>query len=289
MVGVAVAVGGGAALAETRSVDEFAFLSERGGLSAVVFSHGGKTTTLAREANGPPTWFRDGRRVAYTADGKVHVVTIGGRRAAVAGCRGKVAVAPDGRAVICEASGDADGFNHVNLVSGRVTLLGSNDEGLGDTTPQDPAWAADGTIALLPSFDSPIFLYRLRGSGSDLRLSQPLRRIAYPTEGSTTPQDPAFSPDGRLLAFTMCSNCTAGDSSRAQIWIADVRSGKLVRRITKRGWQPSWSPSGNELAFASDMHGNLEIYTIRRDGSNLRRITFSRAADTEPAWRPRPR
>ena len=131
--------------------------------------------------------YRDGRRIAYTADGKVHVVTIGGRRRAVAGCRGKLAVAPDGRAVICEGSGDADAFHHVNLVSGQVTLLGSNDDGLGDTTPQDPAWAADGTIALIPSTDSPIFLYRLRGSGTALRLSQPLREIAYPTDGTETP------------------------------------------------------------------------------------------------------
>jgi Tol biopolymer transport system component len=290
-VGVAVALGGGAAEADTSGVNEFAFLSERGGVSSVVLAHGGKTTTLARNADGPPTWFRDGRRLAYAAAGKVHVVTIGGRRRAIAGCRGKIAVAPSGRAVICEGSGDADAFHHVDLVSGRVTLLGSNDDGLGDTTPQDPAWAADGTIALIPSTDSPIYLYRLQGSGIDLRLSRPLREIAYPN-GAETPHDPAFSPDGRWLAFTVCGACRpseAGDRSRAQIWIADVRSGKLVRRLTKRGWQPSWSPTGNELAFVSDMHGDVEIYTVSRDGSNLRRITFRPAADTEPAWRPRPR
>ena len=289
-IGVAVVPGGGAAEAETSSVDEFAFLSERRGSSAVVFAHGGTTTTLARHADGPPTWFRDGRRVAYTASGKVHVVTIGGRRRAVGGCRGNVAVAPDGRAVVCEGSGDADAFHHVDLASGQVTLLGSNDDGLGDTTPQDPAWAADGTIALIPSTDSSIALYRLRGSGSNLRLSRPLREISQPP-GAETPHDPAFSPDGRLLAFTICSNCQIDpeNRSRVEIWIADVRSGKLVRRLTARGGQPSWSPTGNELAFASDVHGDVEIYTIRLDGSNLRRITFSRAADTQPAWRPRPR
>ena len=92
-IGVAVVPGGGAAEAETSSVDEFAFLSERRGFSAVVFAHGGTTTTLARHADALPTWFRDGRRVAYTASGKVHVVTIGGRRRAVGGCRGNVAVA----------------------------------------------------------------------------------------------------------------------------------------------------------------------------------------------------
>ena len=69
-VGVAVALGGGAAEADTSGVNEFAFLSERGGVSSVVLAHGGKTTTLARNADGPPTWFRDGRRLAYAAAGR---------------------------------------------------------------------------------------------------------------------------------------------------------------------------------------------------------------------------
>jgi hypothetical protein len=288
-------VSGEAALAETNGTREIAFLSQRHGGSSVIVAGAGTLSTLARNANGPPVWFGDGRRIAYTGsdnlDTRLHVFTIGGRRRDFRGCRGKVAVAPDGRSVICEGSGEADAFNHVNLVTGTVTLLGSNDEGLGDTTPKDPAWAADGTIALLPSTDAPIFLYRLRGADADLRLGKPLRQIESPRSGS--PTDPDFSPDGRWLAFaTNCSFSCPGHPANTrvrEIWIADVRTGNIVRRVVKRGWQPSWSPTGDELAFASDMRGDVEIYTVQTNGHNLRRMTFSRRADTEPAWRPQAR
>ena len=37
---------------------------------------------------------------------------------------------------------------------------------------------------------------------------------------------------------------------------------------------PAWSPTGDLIAFASDRDGpTFEIYTIRPDGSELRRIT----------------
>ena len=250
-------------------------------------------TTLARDANGPPVWFRDGKRLAFTTNREktkptqLQVVTIGGGHRTLWGCRGKVAAAPDGRAVICEGADEADAFNHDNLVTRAVTRLGSNDDGLGDTTPQDPAWAADGTIALIPRTEAPILLYRLRGSVESLRLSQPLGDIEYRYEVDGTPHDPDFSPDGRWLAFTTSKGYSA--SRPRQIWIADVKTGKIVRRLTKRGWSPSWSPTGAELAFASDRHGDVEIYVARADGSNVRRITFSRGADTEPAWRPQVR
>ena len=136
---------------------------------------------------------------------QLRVARIGDGHRTLAGCRGKVALAPNGRAVICEGPGDAEVFNHVNLVTGLITVLGENDEGLGDTTPEDPAWAADGTIALKPSFESSLGLYRLRGTVGNPRLSRPLRTIEYPRDevyvyGGHI--DPDFSPDGRWLAFT---------------------------------------------------------------------------------------
>lgn len=280
-----LAIGGGAAEAETKGTLELAFLSERSGGSSVLVAGAGSIKTIARNTTGPPVWFRDGKRLAFTDESGVQIVTLGERRRSVAGCRGNIALAPNARSVICEGSGDADAFHHVNLITGHVTLLGSNDDGLGDTTPQDPAWAVDGTIALIPSTDAPIFLYRLRGSGPDLRLSRPLRQVDYPRQsGVGAPHDPDYSPDGRWLAFTWTCDCRADE--RNQIWIADARSGKLVRRVTSRGWGPSWSPTGGELAFASDMHGDTEIYTAQIDGRNIRRMTFSRGRDTEPAWRP---
>ena len=41
-----------------------------------------------------------------------------------------------------------------------------------------------------------------------------------------------------------------------------------------------------QIAFSSDRDGNLEIYTIDTDGTNLVRLTNNPARDTQPAWSP---
>jgi len=37
---------------------------------------------------------------------------------------------------------------------------------------------------------------------------------------------------------------------------------------------PSWSPDGTRLAFASNRDGNYEIFTMGEDGSEVRQVTF---------------
>ncbi|PJF42355.1 MAG: hypothetical protein CUN50_04390, partial [Candidatus Thermofonsia Clade 1 bacterium] len=44
--------------------------------------------------------------------------------------------------------------------------------------------------------------------------------------------------------------------------------------------------SREDILFVSDYEGNREIYAIRPDGSNLRRLTYDPAEDVSPAWSP---
>jgi TolB protein len=48
----------------------------------------------------------------------------------------------------------------------------------------------------------------------------------------------------------------------------------------------SWSPDGTRILFQSDREGNSEIYTIKADGSDLRRLTDNPANDENPTWSP---
>lgn len=52
---------------------------------------------------------------------------------------------------------------------------------------------------------------------------------------------------------------------------------------------PSWSPDGQRLAFTSshEIIGTYfawQVYTIRRDGTGLQRMTDDRAEKSNPVW-----
>ena len=49
---------------------------------------------------------------------------------------------------------------------------------------------------------------------------------------------------------------------------------------------PTWSPDGKSLAIVLTRDGSAQIYLVRPDGSDLRRVTFSGEIDTEPTFSP---
>jgi TolB protein len=52
-------------------------------------------------------------------------------------------------------------------------------------------------------------------------------------------------------------------------------------------WWPTWSPDGERIAFVSRRQGgNVDIYVMNADGSNLVRLTYHDAADAQPSWSP---
>ena len=62
-----------------------------------------------------------------------------------------------------------------------------------------------------------------------------------------------------------------------------------LRRITAEAGlqiQPSWSPDGEFVAYASDRHGNMDIVIQPVSGGAVRQITNDPADDYEPAWSP---
>ena len=81
---------------------------------------------------------------------------------------------------------------------------------------------------------------------------------------------PAWSPDGRSLAFT-----TSRDGN-PEIYVMDLQT-KVVQRITRHhgiDTEPAWSPNGQQLVFTSDRSGRPQIYRINRDGTGVERLTF---------------
>ena len=75
----------------------------------------------------------------------------------------------------------------------------------------------------------------------------------------------------------------------SDIYLLNGSSGDIQRRLTRsRGIDisPTWSPSGDQIAFISDREGTPQIWLMDRDGSRQRRLTFQGKYNQSPRWSP---
>ncbi len=91
---------------------------------------------------------------------------------------------------------------------------------------------------------------------------------------------PAISPDGSLIAvsrWTVASN-------QNQLWLME-RDGSQPRRVIDgSGWDPTWSPDGTQLLYASDRDGSNQLWVVHVDGSGLHQITHLPAFRGRSDW-----
>ncbi|MCJ7628491.1 MAG: S41 family peptidase [Longimicrobiales bacterium] len=82
---------------------------------------------------------------------------------------------------------------------------------------------------------------------------------------------PAISPDGTTIVFTYM-----GD-----LYSVPVSGGAAVALTTHpaHDFMPVWSNDGQQIAFASDRHGNFDIYVMPATGGEARRLTVHSAAE----------
>lgn len=115
--------------------------------------------------------------------------------------------------------------------------------------------------------------------GYHLRLTRPGRRPRLVAHG----QDPAFSPDGGMLAFTRDDD---HDRSAQGIWIARG-DGTRRRALTYSDDSlPVWAPGGRKIAFLRDGSSGYRLFVIKPDGTGKRRLAGKAAGTTGIAWSP---
>ncbi len=93
--------------------------------------------------------------------------------------------------------------------------------------------------------------------------------------------DPDISRDGKLLVFSSLRHAPNPDLYIKQI------NGSTATRLSSdpaSEIQPSFSPSGDKVAYASNRSGNWDIWVIGVDGGNPVRLTTSMSNDIHPSW-----
>ncbi len=182
---------------------------------------------------------------------------------------------PDGSRIAFSSSRDGNPEIYVmDRDGGRIEQL-TDHPGI----DVSPTWSPTGReIAFTSDRNGTPQIYIMDADG--LNLSRISLRGSYNAE-------PAWSPS---MEFSEIAYASRVRGAVFDIVIHDLLT-RQIRQITnQRGLNesPSWAPNGRHLAFASTRAGDSQIFTVNRDGSNIRQLTFE-GMSTTPSWGPAPR
>jgi TolB protein len=100
------------------------------------------------------------------------------------------------------------------------------------------------------------------------------------TTGGNNNAFPSFAPDGKRLVFRTFENHGYG------LRIMDLETKAITALTREYDNFPLWSPRGDLIMFSRLVDGAYEIYTIKPDGTSVKRLTFTHGNDAHMTWSP---
>jgi TolB protein len=248
------------------------------------------TDTASNDAD--PAWSPDGSKLVFesvtgnafnlyvvNADGTgLHQVTTSTNRTDV-----QPAWSPDGTQIVFSRQ-IMDGTGAIWIIHEDGTHLRRI---TGDRSQNShPSWSPDGSLI---AFESD------RSGGHDLYLMTPggNHKRDITNTSDVQEENPNWSPDGTRIAFDSCpapSYPCPGGTVDYNVFVMNADGSGLTQLTTSPAIDaaPAWSPNGNQIVFRSDATGNTEIYAMRLDGSEFRKLTGGLAGGVDPDWQPLP-
>ncbi|TDW23391.1 TolB family protein [Kribbella kalugense] len=178
---------------------------------------------------------------------------------------------PDGKRILCGFGGDKPGvFSIRSSDGGRPIRLTTNPYGGSDVAGD---YSPDGDQAVIVRFrgeDTALFV--VDTDGRHLRQLTPYG-LAQGHELATA----RWSPDGRSILFA------TAEGGLSLIRLKDARLTSITLDTGGKAYHafaPGWSPDGSRIVVSLTIDQQEDIYTARRDGTHLQRITNT--PDFEP-------
>lgn len=118
-------------------------------------------------------------------------------------------------------------------------------------------------------------------------------RVTDPAMGAN--DGPRWSPDGSQLVFARQGIAAPGQPEGETLLLVVNADGSDLRQLVPtdlHGIDPDWSPDGSRIVFVSSVSDSapidpiviaVDIYTVRPDGSGLRRLTVD-GESARPNW-----
>ncbi len=233
-----------------------------------------------------PALSPDGRYVAYSWNGEaaddwdVYVQEIGAhgpkRLTDDPADDGSPAWSPDGRHVAFIRRSDSTCAMYV------VPVLGGASRRIGscrDTNYADLEWSPDGRLL---AFNDAVGADRAHS----IMLMSPetgdVHRLTYPPESIWGDFDPAFSPDGRRVAFAR-----ALSEGLQELYVVGVDGGAASRLLSegRNLYGITWSADGEEVIFSSNLNGTYDLWGVPATGGRPRLILSDQQHLVNPSTR----
>lgn len=170
-----------------------------------------------------------------------------------------------------------------STLDGRYTQIYiANADGSG-TRPLSTSRAIEMEAKVNPKTGRDIVFVSGRGGPQQIyRMNLDGAGVERLTDGTGEAANPAWHPDGQVIAFKWTRGFAPGNWN---VFIMDVASRETAQLThgAGRNENPSWAPDGRHLVFSSNRSGKFQIYSMLVDGTEVRRLTGT-GNNTMPVW-----